>query len=151
MPFQKICVVCGAPFIAKRRSRICCGQSCAGRSKGLGSKHYPTRNYKHAHRVAMENKLGRKLKRAEFIHHIDGNPHNFNIENLQVVTLAQHNTIHITKHVGCIILGCHKNHHAHGLCHMHCERARRRGLLPTQNPNNNCRMMIQNIESGAML
>ena len=39
---------------------------------------------KFIHRIIMEKHLGRKLKREEQIHHIDGNPSNNNINNLKL-------------------------------------------------------------------
>ena len=43
-----------------------------------------------AHRVIMENILGRLLKKGEVVHHIDGNKHNNNPENLQLMTANEH-------------------------------------------------------------
>lgn len=42
----------------------------------------------------MEQYLGRKLARTELVHHKDGNGLNNNIENLEVMTLAEHNKRH---------------------------------------------------------
>jgi len=38
----------------------------------------------------MEQFLGRKLEKWEHVHHIDGNHLNNNIENLEVLTNADH-------------------------------------------------------------
>ena len=46
------------------------------------------------HRLIMEKHLGRYLMKHEIIHHIDRNPKNNNISNLQLVTRAKHNIIH---------------------------------------------------------
>ncbi len=46
------------------------------------------------HRAIMENFLGRRLSSDEIIHHIDGNPRNNNIENLSIVSRAEHQKIH---------------------------------------------------------
>lgn len=47
-------------------------------------------------RWKMEQKLGRRLLRSERVHHIDENPSNDDIDNLQVVTVSEHNKIHRT-------------------------------------------------------
>lgn len=46
------------------------------------------------HRWLMENKIGRKLESHEHVHHINGNPKDNRIENLQIVTSKQHGAIH---------------------------------------------------------
>jgi len=39
--------------------------------------------------------LGRKLEPGEIVHHKDGNKHNNNIRNLQIMTRAEHMKVHI--------------------------------------------------------
>lgn len=51
--------------------------------KGEG-KAYPKIYRRHAHRVVAEQKLGRKLKPGEVVHHIDGDILNYSPENLEV-------------------------------------------------------------------
>jgi hypothetical protein len=46
------------------------------------------------HRYVMENFLGRKLFPSELIHHKNGNKFDNRIENLEIVTRAQHIKIH---------------------------------------------------------
>jgi hypothetical protein len=46
------------------------------------------------HRLAMENKLGRKLKRSEFVHHLNSDCKDNRIENLKVMTLSEHTKWH---------------------------------------------------------
>lgn len=52
---------------------------------------------KYVHRVIAEGVLGRKLKRYEFVHHIDGNGLNNNHNNLIVCTHGYHNFLHAKK------------------------------------------------------
>jgi len=52
---------------------------------GTGEGKTYTKYYgRHAHRVVAEQKLGRKLKKNEVVHHIDGNRRNNNPDNLMV-------------------------------------------------------------------
>ena len=50
------------------------------------------KNYQH--RVVMEKHLERKLDRFEIVHHIDFDKTNNAIENLEVMSIAEHNRIH---------------------------------------------------------
>jgi hypothetical protein len=49
---------------------------------------------RHEHRVVAEQMLGRPLKRNEIVHHIDGNKHNNDPSNLQVMTQSEHVRMH---------------------------------------------------------
>lgn len=51
---------------------------------------YKKLHQRHEHRVVAEEMLGRPLERGEIVHHIDGNKHNNNPENLSVMTQSQH-------------------------------------------------------------
>lgn len=51
-----------------------------------------------AHRVIMENHLGRLLDKSEVVHHLDGNKHNNDISNLEVLTANQHTKEHHRLH-----------------------------------------------------
>ena len=46
------------------------------------------------HRILAEKKLGRKLKKLEIVHHIDGNNTNNNLENLLVISQSEHCKLH---------------------------------------------------------
>ena len=50
---------------------------------------------RHEHRVVAEQMLGRALKPGEIVHHIDGNKHNNDPSNLEVMTQGQHVFEHI--------------------------------------------------------
>jgi len=50
--------------------------------------------YKSEHKLIMETKLGRKLKKEEVVHHIDGNKTNNNLDNLQLMTRSEHSSHH---------------------------------------------------------
>jgi hypothetical protein len=51
---------------------------------------YRKRNGRHEHRVVAEQMLGRPLRRGEIVHHIDGNKHNNDPSNLQVMSQSDH-------------------------------------------------------------
>lgn len=50
---------------------------------------------RHEHRILMEQKIGRKLKKGEVVHHIDGNIQNNNLDNLHLFkNQAEHARYH---------------------------------------------------------
>jgi hypothetical protein len=79
------------------------------------------RTWVYEHRVVIERQLGRKLSKDEHIHHIDGNPKNNSIKNLQLTNVKSHCRIHkpALKNKSCTIDGCNNVHHAKGYCKKH--------------------------------
>ena len=45
------------------------------------------------HRFVMEKHLGRKLKKDEIVHHIDGDRQNNNVENLEILSPSGHRVL----------------------------------------------------------
>jgi len=56
----------------------------------LTSKEHGARRHQREHRVLMELHLRRKLTRDEVVHHVNGNKKDNRLENLQVMTRAEH-------------------------------------------------------------
>ena len=52
--------------------------------------------YRKEHKVVMENKIGRQLKKQEVVHHIDGNKINNNENNLWLANHRGHRKAHVS-------------------------------------------------------
>ncbi|HKX35956.1 MAG TPA: HNH endonuclease [Rhizorhapis sp.] len=57
---------------------------------------FPGRRSADKHRVVMAEKLGRPLRRAEWVHHIDGNKRNNKPDNLEIMDPKTHVDHHLT-------------------------------------------------------
>ena len=81
-------------------TRKSCDRKCANRAKGINPVTTRYRVLKidgkriSEHRWIMENHLGRKLKRSEYVHHIDHNKLNNDISNLMIVNSKTHGVEH---------------------------------------------------------
>lgn len=64
----------------------------------VGTNHHlaDVRGYAYEHRLVAEEKIGRRLRDDEQVHHVDGNKENNAPENLDVLTCAEHRFEHRT-------------------------------------------------------
>lgn len=109
------CVICKNSFYAKssddRRNciRKFCSRKCMNYNKKLDlpvgqwysydgyiviNKTTDGRRQIKLHRYVMEQHIGRKLLPSEIVHHINEDKLDNRIDNLQIVTISEHNRIH---------------------------------------------------------
>lgn len=74
-------------YIDKRRKTLS--------DKARDSNSYVKYYGRHLHRIVAEEKIGRKLKPGEIVHHIDGDKKNNSPENLEVMTQSEHIKLHL--------------------------------------------------------
>ena len=109
---EVICKNCGEKFldVNYKKTQVFCSCACFGkyfsgenaitykRGYTINRQGYMIlkRNRKNvfAHRVAMEEHLGRKLKRTELVHHKNGIVTDNRIENLEVMSFGEHTKLH---------------------------------------------------------
>lgn len=115
---MKQCVRCGIEFKPYREIQIYCTPKCnkeAWYLRSTNQSEYKPRTSKgrwthcsgkyimikvngilyYEHRIIMEQHLGRKLKSTEIVHHIDGNPQNNDISNLELLnSQSEHAKMH---------------------------------------------------------
>ena len=75
------------------------------------------RKWIYFHRIIVERMLGRPLSKEEQVHHKDGNPQNNSLNNLQIVTSAEHIRSHRPWAKKPIVMcknGCSERQHARG-------------------------------------
>lgn len=143
--FKHPCQYCKQSFNSKSPLSKYCSNSCRRMALGYTTRkgHHLSINTKHKspdgyifikvamtgnahvdwifeHRHIIEQHIGRKLESSEVVHHIDGNPSNNLIENLQVITQSQHRREHRCNVVShCIIGTCKNKIRSRGLCSTH--------------------------------
>lgn len=102
------CQAIFTPLYKKRRARFC-SRACILRTVGRGQyteerarkigdaqrgrgtgKSYRKLMGRHEHRVVAERNIGRPLLPGEVVHHIDGDIHNNDPANLEVMTQGEH-------------------------------------------------------------
>jgi hypothetical protein len=49
------------------------------------------------HRIKMEQKIGRFLIKSEIVHHLNGDCHDNRLENLELMSISQHMSLHQSK------------------------------------------------------
>lgn len=79
------------------------------------------------HRIVMENYLGRRLDRFEVVHHINGDKSDNRLENLELMSLSAHSSLHARTERRCSIIGCGAKHWARGYCKRHYKRLMKTG------------------------
>lgn len=118
------CPICGKLFYTTRRKT--CSKECGTELKSQNMVHktyyengylveykngYNKKGNVKQHRRIMEEYLGRALTSDEVVHHINGNKEDNRIENLQLMTRAQHSSYHrkIEKESGKHLFGGYHN------------------------------------------
>ena len=96
------CCRCGKRYWAipsddRRGKRRYCSRQCAFPNLGndiLSTDGYYIKWNKKVHRQIYEEYLGRKLSRDEIVHHRNNNKLDNRIQNLEILSRAEHNRIH---------------------------------------------------------
>lgn len=111
------CMVCGISFYVRRYRKDSvkyCSRSCLAKAHlpkfvavfGFQKSSKPPHKYKQmkvdgkmtrVHRHVMEQHLGRKLSRDEHVHHINGDSQDNRLENLVVLSNADHQRLELSK------------------------------------------------------
>lgn len=99
------CAYCKTSFSAPRvKPRKYCSKSCKAKGEDTMTTFVnrflpPVRQRRNGglikkYRGIMSNHLGRKLETHEHVHHIDGNIHNNDISNLEIIDKHEHARLH---------------------------------------------------------
>lgn len=110
--FPLTCLNCYKKFTSYRKDQRCCSRKCyvgplSGRWKGgrrtdgrywfikVPFHPFSKKGYVLEHRLVMEKKLGRLLRKKEVVHHINSDPRDNRIENLQLLkNNSEHTKLH---------------------------------------------------------
>ena len=104
---EKTCAHCGATFQAERARNRFCGKPCQHAASRSG-KGYVQTSEGLEHRLVMEAHLGRKLRRDEHVHHRNEDKRDNRIEDLELLTVREHASLHKSKHPKtktCVVCG----------------------------------------------
>lgn len=111
------CVYCGELHTRpkaeyERKKQHFCSRNCFIKYKNLNLSISLGRDgYKHIkktrlHRYIVELSIGRKLKRNEHVHHIDLNPLNNDLNNLQIMSASEHQKLHGSFRKNKVMMKC---------------------------------------------
>lgn len=110
------CVECGAEFNERKsKARKTCSKACVvAYQSGVGNPHFKgglsmmrgyvivthrdAKQWTYLHRAIVEAHIGRALRSDEIVHHVNHDRTDNRIENLQVVTRAEHLDLHRADH-----------------------------------------------------
>ena len=97
----RTCPVCQVLFQPEKSRSLFCSRRCFNESQRTGRGYVQTTHNGATiseHRLVMERHLGRKLLPTEHVHHKNENKRDNRIENLMVLTIQEHTTLHRSKH-----------------------------------------------------
>ena len=77
------------------------------------------------HRYVMAQHLGRPLRRDEHIHHRNHDRSDNRLENLKIVTLAEHTSLHRSHRKPCWFCGADDSKQVRGACGLHYRQFKR--------------------------